>query len=150
MTIINPHYYRSAQLAGITIAEYLSRRAEGLLYCRSCCKWLKASTINFFKDANTLSGFRAACKRCEKSKRCTKGQSFGRHFYLSAKMANMTIDEFMQCRENGLQFCRGCRRWQVMCEDNFSRLACAKSGFRPMCKKCYKLKRCNAKILGVS
>ena len=55
----------AAQKAGLTVAEYLRRKAAGLKKCTKCQEWTPLS--DFTKDRTRYDGLNARCRHCHNS-----------------------------------------------------------------------------------
>jgi 5-methylcytosine-specific restriction endonuclease McrA len=57
----------AARKVGVTVEEYLQRRADGLKHCRRCRAWREAAT--FCADRTRYDGLSAVCGMCRRQPR---------------------------------------------------------------------------------
>lgn len=78
----------AAKKAGLTLTEYLARRAAGLKRCTKCKTWREVALFNL--DATRFDGRNAKCQTCVRVvvRKCWKGRPStfkGRHHTAEAK-----------------------------------------------------------------
>ena len=65
--VMRGHVTKAAKRAGVTVAEYQERRAQGLKSCSLCGKWAPATPEHFVTRNRLRGGVAAYCLDCHRA-----------------------------------------------------------------------------------